>query len=206
MPPHPAPFRRVHRDIIMRLPQLDHTRLTGPDQALYEDMKQGIQARFGGFTAIDPRGDLVGPWNPWLSFPQFGGPVWTLVKALAENPVLPKPIREIGILVTGAHFHSAYELYAHILVAQARGLSDAKIRTITAGSRPPDLSAEEGLAYDFAHALVTGGLVPELIYREMVSTFGQDGTAEFIYLVGLYCMVSMTLNGFKVPLPADEDR
>ena len=79
------------------------------------------------------------------------------------------------------------------------------IRTITAGSRPADLSQEEGLAYDFARELVTGGVVPELIYREMVATFGQDGTAEFIYLVGLYCSVSVTLNGFKVSLPADED-
>ncbi|HWU01617.1 MAG TPA: carboxymuconolactone decarboxylase family protein, partial [Novosphingobium sp.] len=178
----------------MRLPQLDHTTLSGDQKALYEDMKAGIAANFAGFTAIDERGDLIGPWNPWLSFPQFGGPVWDLVKALANNPKLPKPIREIGILVTGAHFHSAYELYAHILVAELRGLSDAKIRTITSGNRPADLSAEEGLAYDFAFALVSGGIVPELLYAEMVSTFGQDGTAEFTYLVGLYCMVSTTLN------------
>ena len=103
---------------------------------------------------------------------------WQLVKALADRPTLPKPIREIAILVTGAHFHSAYELYAHILVAQARGLSDAKIRTITAGERPADLTPEEALAHDFARELVTGGLVPHLIYDEMVATFGQDGTAE----------------------------
>ena len=190
----------------MRLPQLDHTRLSGPDLALYEDMKAGIQANFQGFTAIDERGDLVGPWNPWLTFPKFGGPVWQLVKALADRPTLPKPIREIAILVTGAHFHSAYELYAHILVAQARGLSDAKIRTITAGERPADLTPEEALAHDFARELVTGGLVPHLIYDEMVATFGQDGTAEFVYLVGLYCSVSMTLNAFRVPLPPDGDR
>jgi len=189
----------------MRLPQIDHTTLTGDDLALYEDMKAGIATSFTGFTAIDAHDDLIGPWNPWLSFPQYGGPVWNLVKALATHSTLPKPIREIAILVTGAHFNSAYELYAHILVAGARGLSDTKIRTITAGSRPADLSQEEGLAYDFARELVTGGVVPELIYREMVATFGQDGTAEFIYLVGLYCSVSVTLNGFKVPLPADED-
>jgi len=190
----------------MRLPQIDHTTLTGDQKALYEDMKSGIETSFHGFTAIDEKGDLVGPWNPWLSFPQFGGPVWNLVKALAANPTLPKTVREIAILVTGAHFHSAYELYAHILVAELRGLSDAKIRTITAGARPADLTDEEGLAYDFALELVTGGIVPELIYREMVASFGETGTAEFIYLVGLYCSVSMMLNGFKVPLPLAEDK
>lgn len=190
----------------MRLSQIDHTTLTGDQLALYQNMKSGIETSFKGFTAIDESGDLVGPWNPWLSFPQFGGPVWDLVKALAANPKLPKPVREIAILVTGAHFHAAYELYAHILVAELRGLSDTKIRTITAGTRPADLTDEEGLAYDFALELVTGGIVPELIYREMIARFGEEATAEFIYLVGLYCSVSVTLNGFKVPLPPAEDR
>lgn len=190
----------------MRLPQLRHDQLSPEQKTLYADMKSGIETSFKGFTAINADGDLIGPWNPWLTFPQFGGPVWALVKALASNPKLPKPIREIGILVTGAHFHSAYELYAHILVAELRGLSDDKIRTIVAGQRPADLTRDEGLAYDFAAALVSGGLVPELLYAEMVATFGQDATAEYIYLIGLYCMVSTTLNGFKVPLPAEEDK
>ena len=35
-------------------------------------------------------------------------------------------------------------------------------------------------------------------------TFGQHGTNEMIYLVGLYSMVSTTLNGFNVPVPERE--
>jgi hypothetical protein len=31
--------------------------------------------------------------------------------------------------------------------------------------------------------------------------FGQPGVSELIYLVGHYCFVSMTLNGFDVPAP-----
>jgi hypothetical protein len=42
---------------------------------------------------------------------------------------------------------------------------------------------------------------PALIYQQAVRLFGEEGTAEFIYLVGLYCMVSVTLNGFDVPVP-----
>lgn len=189
----------------MRLPQLDHTTLTGDQKDLYEDMKAGIEKNFKGFTAIDEQQDLVGPWNPWLSFPKFGGPVWRLVKALADNPQLPKPVREIAILVAGTYFHSDYELYAHIHVAEDRGLSDDTIRTIVSGNRPADLPRDEAIAYDFASILVSGGTIPPLIYDGMVQTFGQDGTAEFIYLVGLYCMVSTTLNGFNVPVPSDGD-
>ena len=94
----------------MRLPQLDHSTLSGDRRALYEDMKAGIEQNFTGFTAIDDNHDLVGPWNPWLTFDRFGGPVWTLVKALAHDPKLPGTVREVAILVTGAHFHSEYEL------------------------------------------------------------------------------------------------
>jgi 4-carboxymuconolactone decarboxylase len=52
-----------------------------------------------------------------------------------------------------------------------------------------------------ASALVSGGVLPELTYKQAVATFGEEGTAEFINLVGLYCMVSVTLNGFDVPTP-----
>jgi 4-carboxymuconolactone decarboxylase len=55
---------------------------------------------------------------------KFGGPVWELVKALSTAPTLPKPVREVAILVTGAHFRSAYEIYAHGLVAKLRRIAD----------------------------------------------------------------------------------
>ena len=37
--------------------------------------------------------------------------------------------------------------------------------------------------------------------RRAGALFGEEATAEFIYLVGLYCMVPGTLNGFDVPVP-----
>ena len=93
---------------------------------------------------------------------------------------------EIAILVTGAKFRSAYEIYAHVLVAELRGLPDDKIATIVAGQRPSDLTREEAVAYDVASALVSGGVLPELTYRQSITAFGEEGTAEFINLVGLY--------------------
>ncbi len=189
----------------MRLPLIPPQQLTPSQRPLYDDMKKGIETSFQGFKAIDGDGTLIGPWNPWLRFSKFGGPVWELVKALSSSPKLPKPVREVAILVTGAHFHSGYELYAHVLVAELRGLSDAKIATIVAGQRPSDLTREESVAYDVAHALNTGGVLPDLCYKAAVEAFGEEAAAELIYLVGLYCMVSVTLNGFDVPVP-EEDR
>ncbi|HUK07469.1 MAG TPA: 4-carboxymuconolactone decarboxylase [Stellaceae bacterium] len=188
----------------MRLPLLSTPKFTAEQRALYDDMRHGIEANFKGFTAVNAAGQLIGPWNPWLRFSKFGKPVWELVKALTTSPALPRPVREVAILVTGAKFHSAYEIYAHVLVAELRGISDEKIATIVAGQRPVDLTHQEAVAYDMASALVSGGVLPELTYRQAVDLFGESGTSELIYLVGLYCMVSVTLNGFDVPVPEQE--
>lgn len=185
----------------MRLPIISPPMLDDVQKPLYDDMKKGIADHFQGFVNVRDDGALLGPWNPWLHEPQFGKPVWDLTKAMASQASLPAVVREVAILVTGSHFKSAYELYAHVIVAENRGLSDEKLSTIVAGQRPADLTRPEAVAYDFASALVTGGVLPELTYRSAVEQFGKHGAAELSYLVGLYCLVSITLNTFDVPVP-----
>jgi len=138
----------------MRLPLMSPAALSSEQRPLYDDMRKGIEANFKGFTAIDDAGQLIGPWNPWLHFPKFGGPVWELVKSLSSSPKLPRPVRESAIL-----------------------------------------AREEAVAYDLASALVSGRVLQPLTYQQAFDLFGEEATAEFIYLVGLYCMVSVTLNG-----------
>ena len=113
----------------MRLPLFSPSELSPEQRPLYDDMRKGIETNFKGFIAINGAGQLIGPWNPWIRFPKFGGPVWELVKSLST------------------------------------------------------------------------AVLPALTYQQAVRLFGEEGTAEFIYLVGLYCMGSVTLNGFDVPVP-----
>jgi 4-carboxymuconolactone decarboxylase len=188
----------------MRLPLLDPAKLNSEQRPLYDNMRAGIEKNFQGFKAIAKDGTLLGPWNPWLHEPKFGKPIWDLTLALSVSPSLPRTAREVAILVTGTTFHSAYELYAHVIAAERRGLSDDKVATILAGQRPGDLTREETIAYDVASALLHHGTLPELIYRQAVEAFTEHGAAELIYLVGLYCLVSVTLNGFNVPVPESE--
>jgi 4-carboxymuconolactone decarboxylase len=185
----------------MRIPPIAPTDLTPGQRPLYDDMRDGIMQNFKGFTSMDRNGAMLGPFNPWVHTPAWGGPIWELVKSLSISPGLPRPVREVAILVTGAKFRSAYEIYAHVIVAENRGLTDDKISTIVVGQRPTDLTREESIAYDVASALVGGHVLPELTYKQAVGAFGEAGAAELIYLVGLYCLVSVTLNGFDVPVP-----
>jgi hypothetical protein len=94
-------------------------------------MRHGIAANFQGFINVRDDGALLGPWNPWIHEPKFGKPVWELTKAMVSKPSLPAAVREVAILVTGAHFRSGYELYAHVIVAEHRGLSDEKHRRLS---------------------------------------------------------------------------
>lgn len=187
----------------MRLPLIPPAALTAEQKPIADDMRAGITGHFKGFQAMEPDGTLIGPWNPWIHFPKIGGPIWELTKAMSFSPSLPRPVREVAILVTGAHFHSAYELYAHVIAAEARGLPDDTLATIVAGQRPADLGRPEAIAYDVASALVGGGVLPELSWRQARAEFGEEGAAELIYLVGLYSLVSITLNGFDVPVPTE---
>jgi 4-carboxymuconolactone decarboxylase len=188
----------------MRVPPIVPEKLKPEQRPLYDDMLEGIKANFKGFTAFAKDGAMLGPFNPWGHWPQWGGPIWELTKSLSVSPGLPRAVREVAILVTGAKFRSAYEIYAHVIIAENRGLADDKISTIVVGQRPSDLTREESIAYDVASALVGGHVLPELTYRQAVSAFGESGAAELIYLVGLYCLVSVTLNGFDVPVPEPE--
>jgi alkylhydroperoxidase family enzyme len=188
----------------MRLSLIAPDELSPEQRPVYDDMRAGIEQHFQGFKAIAQNGALMGPWNPWLHDPEYGKPIWDLAKALSFSPYLPKPVREVAILVTGAKFRSGYELYAHVIAAEQRGLSDDKLATIVAGQRPGDLEREEAIAYDVASALVDHGVLPELSYRQAVQAFGKQGVAELIYLVGFYCLVSVTLNGFDVPVPEQD--
>ncbi|MGL4312691.1 MAG: carboxymuconolactone decarboxylase family protein [Sphingomonas sp.] len=188
----------------MRLPLIDPAQLTDEQKPLYEDMKAGIASNFNDFQTVDANGALMGPWNPWLHEPMIGKAVWDLTKAMSMQATLPDSARQIAILVTGAHFDAAYEIYAHIAIAEREKMPAQRLSELCANIKPRDLNPQESCAYDVAFALVNGGVLPEPCYALAVETFGQHGANELIYLVGLYCLVSMTLNGFNVPVPERE--
>jgi 4-carboxymuconolactone decarboxylase len=187
----------------MRAPPIPPSKLDPSTRPLHDEMRAAVERDFKCFIAIREDGALLGPWAPWLRYAKFGRPAWEMTKAVSLGASLPPAAREVAILVTGAHFRSGYELYAHVSVAESRGLADTKLATIVAGQRPADLTGEEAVAYDVASALVAGGTLPELTWRAAVTAFGEQGAAELVFLIGTYCLVSMTLNAFDVSVSTE---
>ncbi len=188
----------------MRLPLIAPTDLTAEQKPLYDDMRKGIAGNFNAFQTVREDGALMGPWNPWLHEPAIGKAIWDLTLAMTAGASLPDKVRQLVILVVGARFDAAYEIYAHIAVAEQEGMTPARLASLVADVKPGDLSAEESVAYDVAYKLVRGGTLPEPLYRLAVDTFGQHGANELFYLVGLYSLVSTTLNAYNVPVPERE--
>jgi len=185
----------------MRLEPIAPADLDPAQKPLYLDMQKGIAGHFNAFKAQREDGALIGPWNPWLHEPSIGKAIWDLTLAMTANAVLADPVRQIAILTVGAHYKAAYEIYAHIAVAETENMPAARLASLVANIKPTDLSAHESVAFDVAYALSRGGVLPEPLYRLAVETFEQHGADELFYLVGLYALVSITLNAFNVPVP-----
>src|SRR3977135_599706 len=141
----------------MRLPLIPPSELTPEQKSLYDEMRKGIKSNFNAFLVEREDGALMGPWNPWLHEPEIGKAIWDLTLAMTRGAVLPDNVRQIAILVVGARFDAAYEIYAHIAVAEKEGMPPARLATLVADLKPTDLSAEEGVAFDVAYALARGG-------------------------------------------------
>ena len=188
----------------MRLPLIAPSELSAEQKPLYDDMRKGIASNFNAFKVAREDGALMGPWNPWLHEPGIGKAIWDLTLAMTANASLKDNVRQIAILVVGARYDAAYEIYAHIAVAEHEGMPAERLATLVADIKPNDLAKDESIAYDIAYALVRGGVLPEPLYSLGLKNFGQHGVNELIYLVGLYALVSTTLNGFNVPVPKRE--
>jgi 4-carboxymuconolactone decarboxylase len=191
----------------MRLSPIPPTELTAEQRPLFDSMKAGVSAKYSDFITTRDDGAMLGPWNAWLHDPELGAAFWTVTSAMTKARRIPDPARQVAIMATGAHFGAAYEIYAHGAVAKAKhGMSDRRLATLAAGERPDDLDDTEATAFDVAKALLKGGVLPDVLYSRALATFGPAGANELIYLVGYYCFVSLTLNGFAIPVPEGSAR
>jgi 4-carboxymuconolactone decarboxylase len=185
----------------MRLPFIPPVDISAEQRPLYEDMKVGVAAKYSNFTTMREDGAILGPWSAWLHEPEVGTAFWDVTKAMTRFKHLPEIARQVVILVVGSRFRAAYEIYAHSAVARTAGITEEQLAAIVAGLKPAGLSDETETAYDAATALLKGGVLTASVYERALGSFGQHGVNELIYLVGHYCFVSITLNGFDIPVP-----
>ncbi len=187
----------------MRLPLIPPDALTPDQRALYDRNLRQISHGFTAFRTRRGDGALLGPWGVFLHEPAVGQAHYDQIEAVTALKRLAPCAKQVAILVVGAHYKAAYELYAHAATAADEGMDPAKIATLAAGGRPADLTPEEASAYEVASALVAGGVLPGATYRAARDRLGQGALYELVQWVGLYAQVSLTLNAFDVPSEED---
>ena len=190
----------------MRLPLIPPDQLTPEQRPLYERNREQVAHRFTAFTTARKDGALLGPWGVFLHEPAIGHAHYDLIDALTSMKRLSPSAKQVAIIVVGARFKAAYELYAHAATAAAEGMDPARIATLAAGGRPLDLTPEEACAFDLATALLGGGVLPGATYRAARDLLGQGALNELVLWIGTYAQVAITLNAFDVPSEEVLDR
>lgn len=179
--------------------------LSDEQRVLDEHARRIMDGQHVPFTSTDEDGALVGPFPVLLRFPGLARPLLEWFTTVTSESVLPARVREVAILTTGSRYDAAYELYSHSRVALAIGLPSDVVAGLVAGQRPSGLTPEEVVAHDVAARLYTGAPLPGALYRAAVDSFGEAGTAELVFLIAQYASISLVLNAYDVPVPADAE-
>lgn len=175
------------------------------DTTMNDEQRRVLQDILSG-----PRGNLDGPFLAWVHSPQLADSAQKLGAFCRYGTRLELRLSELAILITAAWWQSQAEWQIHEPIARQAGISDPVIEALRCGKRPPFEHADERLVYHLAHSLYHTRRIPQALYAEGVTAFGEAGMVELVGILGYYALVAMTLNAFDVrretdaPLPFAE--
>ena len=175
-----------------RIPELRTDQMSLQQRRVHEDILSG------------PRGSLQGPFHAWLYSPDLADPAQKLGEFCRFSSALPKRLSELAILVIARHWCAQFEWYAHAPMAISAGISAEAVGAIQINEKPILNADDECLVYDFVSELLESRTVSQSTYDQAEATLGRLGVVDLAGIVGYYCLVSITLNVFDMPLPKGE--
>jgi 4-carboxymuconolactone decarboxylase len=176
-----------------RLPTLSEDNLDPRQRALLDSIRSG------------PRGSkasLGGPFGVYLHAPDFGDLTQQLGAFCRYKTSLPPRLSEFAILVTARHWRAQYEWHAHAAIAESAGVKTRTISDLKAGRIPTRAPKDERAIHTFVIELYKTRRVTDRTYARVHKLLGDAGMVEFMGILGYYALVAMTLDVFRVPLPA----
>jgi len=180
----------------MRLSRIGVEDLAPDQRAVLEAIQSGPRAAKHGSIG------LVGPFGVWVRAPKIGLATQALGAAARFDSSLPENVSEVAICTVGAFYRARFEFAAHKRLALAAGVSAEQLERLRMGELPAFHGAED-LAYRVASSLLNLHRIDSNTYAGALAQFGEDGLIELVTIIGYYCMVSLTLNAFEIPLTED---
>jgi 4-carboxymuconolactone decarboxylase len=169
------------------------------DEALSPEQRRLIDSIRSG-----PRGEfkMSGPFFCYLHAPAFGELAQKFGAFCRYKTGVPPRLSEFAILVTAQHWKSHYEWAAHEPQAVKAGVKPETINALRAGRLAKSAPKDERVLYAFIKELYRDKSVSNSTYKSANKILGDSGTIELVGLLGYYAMVAMTINVFRMPVPA----
>ncbi len=179
----------------MRLTPLDRNNLAENQKEVLDAIEQGPR---GGWRK---NFGTTGPFGAWVSAPSVGSAIQQTGEAIRFGTSLAPNVQEVAICTVGVFYQSKFEFAAHRELAIKAGVSPASLDQLK-NKEDPDFKCDELLAWQLARQMLTEHGIREETYQEAVNRFSQTGVIELVATVGYYCLISLTLNSFQIPLEA----
>ncbi len=185
-----------------RLRSINRAELSGDQTELWDTI---IDSRGGGdLELLNEEGGLVGPFNAFVHSPKIGKRLTSLGGLLRFRTTIERRLSEVAICTVGAHWHSEFEFWAHAPMALEHGVAASVIDALREG-RPPEFEHDdERVVHAVTSQLLNNRRVAAATFSEGEALLGETGMVELAALVGYYCLISMVLNLFEVPLAPGE--
>jgi len=152
---------------------------------------------------VKPKGAHVGgPFDAWISNPEMGRRLLGLGDFFRFRTSVDRRYVELAILVTGQRWQAQFEWFAHEPMARDAGVPEAVIQAIKVGTEPEMSDPGDLAVFNLARELQDERTLSDAVFSAAKDQFGETGVVELIGLCGFYGLVSMTLNGLDVELPA----
>ena len=147
------------------------------------------------------RKGMDGPFNVLLRSPEMGDLAQKFGAQMRFHSSLPDRLKELAIITTGRYWNAQYEWYAHKRLALQAGVTQATVDAIAAGKRPPSMTADEEIVYNFCAELLNTKQVSDATFNAAKARLGERGVVDLMGVMGYYHLVSMLLNVDRYPLP-----
>lgn len=173
-----------------RLSPLSEADLSPEQRAVFDAIQGGPRGNMG----------LLGPFGVYVRAPGVGNAAQALGAAVRFNTSIAENVKEVAICTVGAFFHAKFEFAAHAELARKAGVAEDVIKALQAGKTPSFSDARESVAHRIAAGMLREHRISDALYQEGVSLLQEAGMVELTATIGYYCLVSMTLNLFQIPL------
>ena len=175
-----------------RMPALAHTEMDAAQRAAAAELIAG------------PRKGVKGPFVALLRSPELLARTQKVGEYLRFHGALPARLSEFATLLVARGWTQQFEWAMHVPLALQQGTSAGTIAALREGQRPPGLSDDEALVYDFTAELVAHHGVCDETYARCVQRLGERGTVDLVSTIGYFVWMSMLLNVAHTPAAGDD--